>query len=353
MALSGGALAAVLLLSGCGGPAAPGEVPPAALVNGVDCQAPNLSESVLVYPSAPGLATDVPLHPDAPAAGDVPAGFEPVTLIRCTFMDTVEDEQGLWSAVTVETLTGDFARLLTALAEPDDEPGFNQACTADMEFVPVLWLENAAGDAMRVAWPMTSCNKTKPATHEVVDSFTVTATQKLPLALITTREALDAGCTMQASIPLFGGLQNIEYPPLVDANDATPGSAPTASAAPAAGELCLYTVDPGAGELEPIPGADAEMQQQLQDSAVFIVSGSFVGAAPLPAATIALIEGAASGAGVPAVDCDTLATRFGQLGSAETIAPITVELDGCERVFGATGTAYETPAELAAALAGV
>ncbi|RJT85224.1 hypothetical protein D6T64_20115 [Cryobacterium melibiosiphilum] len=354
------AFAAVLLLSGCAGQAGPGDsrdAAPAEVVAGVDCQAPNLNQGMPVYPSAPEPATDAPVRPDAPAAGDVPAGFDPVTLYRCTFMDTVEDEQGLWSAVTVETLTGDFTRLVTALAEPDDEPVFNQACTADMELVPDLWLENAAGEAMRVAWPVTVCGKTKPATHAVVDSFMVTATEKLPLTLITSREALDAGCAMQGSIPLWGGLEQIEWPPLVA--DGSPAVvAESAGTTPAPGALCLYTVEPGQGELEPIPGADAELQQQLQDSAVFIVNGGFSGAVTLPAATRALLEGAASGDGAPAADCDTVASRFAQVGSSSSgsavvTAPVTVELDGCERVFSSTGTAWQMSAELRAALAGV
>ena len=350
-ALGVGALAATLLLIGCAGPAAPGEAPVAEVVAAVDCQAPNLGQGMLVTPSVPGLPTDAPVRPDAPAAGDVPAGFDPVALYRCTFMDSFEDEQGRWSAATVETLTGDFDRLVTALAEPDDTPGLNQACTADMEIVPELWLENAAGQAIRAAWPVTACGKTKPATREVVDSFTVTATEKLPLTLIATREAIDAGCSMQASIPLWGGLEMIEGAPL---NSAPATSAPQQSAtSPTTGDLCLYTVDPGTDELEPIPGADAELQQQLQDSVVLMVGGNFSGAVPLPGVTIALLTGAASGAGVPAADCDTVATRFAQLGTTSIVAPVTVELDGCQRVFGSTGTAWQTPAEVSAALAGL
>lgn len=363
-----GALAAVLLVCGCAGPAGPASpVPevPAEVVAGVDCLAPNLGQTALVYPAVP-TATDVTVHPDAPAAGDVPADFDPVTLTRCTYLDTVEDERGLWSAVTVETLTGDFDRLLSAFAEPDDEAVFHQACTADMEFVPELWLQDAAGDSIRAAWPVTACGKTKPATHEVIGSFTVTATEKLPLAMITSREALDAGCTMQASIPVWGGLMKIEYPPLVDANT-TPGTSTpedvatdssTSANANTAGDLCLYSVDPASTELEPIPGADAEMQQQLQDAAVFIVSGSFSGAVALPAATRVRLEGAASGAALPAADCDTVASRFAQVGSSPSgsaviTTPITVELDGCERVFSSTGTAFEMPDDLSAAHAGL
>lgn len=353
------ALAATLLLSGCAGPAAPDDVSAAEVVAGVDCQAPNLGASTPVTPSGPGLATDAPVRPDAPAAGEVPPGFDPVALYRCTFMDTYENDQGRWSAVTVETLTGDFDRLLTALAEPDDQPSLNQMCTADMEFVPVLWLENVAGDALRAAWPATACGKTKPATHEVVDSFTVTATEKLPRTLITTREAIDAGCSMQGWIPLWGGLEMIEWPPLHEANSAPATVAPSNYApsnyAPSAitGDLCLYAVDSGTDEFEPIPGADAELQQQLQDAAVITVSGSFSGAVLLPAATIALLQDAASGAEGPAADCDTVATRFAQLGSTSTTAPVTVELDGCERVFGSAGSVWQTPAELSAALAGL
>lgn len=89
---------------------------------------------------------------------------------------------------------------------------------------------------------------------------------------------------------------------------------------------------------------------------MFIVSGNFSGAATLPAATLTLLAHVASGAGGPAADCDTVATRFAQLGSVSlvpTFALATVELDGCQRVVDASGTAFEAPVELTAALAGL
>ena len=124
----------------------------------------------------------------------VPTDFEPVAAHLCTFSGSVDDDQGRWAAVTVETRTGDFGPLLSALAEPSDQAGSNQACTADMEFVPELWLENATGEAMRAAWPGTACGKTKRATWKALEMLALTDTVKLPLVLEITRPALDAGC---------------------------------------------------------------------------------------------------------------------------------------------------------------
>jgi len=147
----GGVAALTLLLSGCAG--LPGypvatDTPLGQLVDGVDCQASNLNNWI-VAPEGGSPRTDrTSAHPDAPKPGMVPTGFEPVAAYRCTFRGSVDNSEGRWSAVTVETLEGDFDPLLKALAAVNDRTVPNQVCSADIEFVPELWLENANGDAL-------------------------------------------------------------------------------------------------------------------------------------------------------------------------------------------------------------
>ncbi|MFT2817575.1 hypothetical protein [Leifsonia sp. A12D58] len=48
--------------------------------------------------------------------------------------------------------------------------------------MPELWLEDAAGNAIRAAWPRTACMKTKRETHDAPDGLTTTLTQTLRYA---------------------------------------------------------------------------------------------------------------------------------------------------------------------------
>ena len=108
-----GAATLALLLGGCAGlpgyPAAT-DTPVAQLVADVDCQAPNLNFNWMIFPDGAWTQTDLTsTHPDAPEPGTVPADFEPVAAYLCTFNGSVDDDQGRWAAVTVETRGGDLS----------------------------------------------------------------------------------------------------------------------------------------------------------------------------------------------------------------------------------------------------
>ena len=357
-----------MLLSGCAGlpgyPAAT-DTPVAQLAAGVDCQAPNLNNNGIVVPGGVPAQTDLTAtRPDAPAPGMVPAGFEPVAAYRCTFHGSVDDAEGRWSAVTVETLEGNFDALLAALAEPNDQAGLDQACSADMEFVPELWLENAAGEAMRAAWPRTACGKTKPATAKALDQLTLTGTVRLPLVLEVTRPALDAGCIMSAGTPeqslQFGvtGLQMYtttgEVGEDVQPIPVPPAEIPSYDGVDGA-SVCFYTVDPATdrelSELSDIEGM--EFSDEALDSIMTLRSGTFANATTLPADAAALLAAAASA--LPAPECTAELTRFAVLwperAGTRLDNPIQVELDGCQRLFvPASEALVPAPALLAALL---
>ena len=354
-----GVVTLAVLLSGCAGlpgyPAAT-DTPVAQLVDGIDCQAPNLNNNGMVFPTDVSAQTDLTAaHPDAPVPGMVPADFEPVAAYRCTFYGSVEDAEGLWSAVTVETRTGDFDALLAALAEPNDQPGLNQACTADMEIVPELWLEDAAGEALRAAWPRTSCGKTKPATAIALEHLELTDTVKLPLVLQVTRPALDAGCAMSTGTPeqslLFGAPRLQTYSGEVGV-DLQPIPVPPAETPSYAGvdgaSICLYTVDPAAeSELDSIEGLDDKALNGMMS----LQFGTFTSASTLAADAAALLATAASALQAP--QCGTDLTRFAVLwperAGTRLDTAILVELDGCQRlVVSGRHALVPAPALLAA-----
>lgn len=153
-------------------------LPDAVIVDRVDCQASNQFESWGVPQPATPESEQTDSQPAAPESGRVPADFVPVAATLCTL--TIEpsgmNTSGTTS-VTATRLEGDLQPLVAALAQPNDSPGANQLCTADMEFVPELWLEDATGHAIRAAWPRTACMKTKRETHDALDRLTITQTQ--------------------------------------------------------------------------------------------------------------------------------------------------------------------------------
>lgn len=111
--------------------------------------------------------------PASDLSGSVPEGFVPAQVIRCLI--EVKDPTGDYTRVLLEEyLEGDFSDLLAALAKPSDKGG-SGPCTADMEIIPPLWMVDAQGRAIQVAWPLDACGKTrgKPDTGKALEQLSV------------------------------------------------------------------------------------------------------------------------------------------------------------------------------------
>lgn len=123
--------------------------------------------------------------PSIPVPGRVPDDFEASAALLCVvdWMPVEEvdlaptDEGELEPSVQVERLEGDLTGLLAALAMPDDAVPDDIACTADLQIVPALWLEDSAGRVVPVHYPRDACGKTKPAVHDALDGLEVTAVE--------------------------------------------------------------------------------------------------------------------------------------------------------------------------------
>jgi hypothetical protein len=328
-----------VLLSGCAGvPGGNGpNVDGAEIVQGYDCLAPNLADwSVALGPST---APD-PQHPDAPEAGRVPTSFTPTTVVRCDLGATIEDAQGLWSGVTEVTLTGDFAPLLAALAEPDDGtwPG---PCTADMELVPPLWLVSADGDALNAYYPRDRCGKTKPGVHEALADLTVQETTALKQTLVEPRAALDSGCRsewtgpldekMLLAVPSTEIFTRTEIFTGTDGGSTIPSSRPTIAVPTEIDGMhwCRYAV-------EPDPSAEPESSETTFPGAMTLRTGRFVAGGTLDSGTAQLVAEVAASQPVPR-SCDASAESFLVLvpsqGGQELGMTFTAELDGCELLY--------------------
>lgn len=170
--------ASALLLTACAnglqsppveGPGAPGDViaiDPA----DVDCPAELAGAWGLVEPGAEPVETAEPVR--------LPAGFEAVAALRCVQRwDGVEASGAMRVEFALERSEGGLDALLAALAEPDIPPAENQACTADMELVPPLWLVRPDGAAVRIAYPHDACGKTLPGTKAALERLEIVETR--------------------------------------------------------------------------------------------------------------------------------------------------------------------------------
>ena len=171
--------------SGPSGPAAPVEptVPIAEPVAEIDCR----TEGTWMLPDAPATP-----DPSIPVPGRVPDGFEPVAALRCTPLvpgaegveaeAPVDDTDPTAVVARVERFEGDLDPLVTALAEPDDPVPTDQVCTADLELVAPLWLEDADGQLIPVHYPRDACGKTKPAVHDALAGLEVTSVSEVTIS---------------------------------------------------------------------------------------------------------------------------------------------------------------------------
>jgi hypothetical protein len=115
------------LLAGCSADASSAPSP-AQIATAADCLAPQVIADLGLRADAHELSATS--HPDVPAAGSVPPGFEPVGVVECVTGERLTDAQGVWDAITVRHLEGELEPLLAALAAPRQTSTGDQLCPA-------------------------------------------------------------------------------------------------------------------------------------------------------------------------------------------------------------------------------
>ncbi|MET4002505.1 hypothetical protein ABIB48_001221 [Arthrobacter sp. UYCu511] len=132
---------------------------PAAIQPAVDCSTAGWWEPEAASPSS--------LH-----KGSIPEGFTTVGVVRCT-------SDPISGVVEEDHLSGDFAPLLAALAQPSERGG-PVSCLDYAELPPAIWLVNAEGQAVNIQWPLDSCEHTKPDTAKALQALTVSESRSVP-----------------------------------------------------------------------------------------------------------------------------------------------------------------------------
>ncbi|GAA3805267.1 hypothetical protein [Cellulomonas soli] len=165
--------------SGCSSSQAQGvETPVAEVATAADCLAPQVLTALGVPQEV--VATRSP-HADAPVAGQVPGGFVPVSVLSCELDGTLRDSDGVWSAITATRLEGDLDALVSALALPSASR--TGTCTGPQPLVPVLWLVDAMGRAVRPLWPTDRCGRPQPGVSEALEVLEATGSDTYRAAL--------------------------------------------------------------------------------------------------------------------------------------------------------------------------
>ena len=271
---------------------------------------------------------------DPPAgAGLLPEAFEAVAVLECANGVTREDADGVIAGTEIVRYEGDLSEFLDAMAAPSG-PGPAEVCPAVGYGFRALWATDAAGRFAPLSFPLTACGGPREgeplaalARLEVVDRTFSDAVR------VELREATAAGCSTRAGVaPLeILGWTPLETQAPVDVAEAM---------------VCAYEAD-----------APEALDAPAGTPSVIGDGGLFAGAFSLDAESARAVFTAAAAPASPtaARDCGEAASRFVVVHPRATSAgdapvPVTVELDGCQRVVGTDLQARPAPPELIALL---
>lgn len=125
-------------------------------------------------------------------AGLIPAGFEPVAVLRCDPHASREDDNGLSSGALLQRLEGDLEVVLAALATPSDARSIGP-CSAIGYLLPEIWVEGRDGAVVRIAIPSDGCGAPKDvgldAALNTLDVVQETFTREVPIESPTPADA--------------------------------------------------------------------------------------------------------------------------------------------------------------------
>lgn len=88
-----------------------------------------------------------------PEAGTLPLDFHPIAVITCTEATTEDNAVNGVATVAEEHWTGDLSAVLMAFAQPSRPQTWFSNYTASAARLPAVWLVDAAGRAVRPAYP--------------------------------------------------------------------------------------------------------------------------------------------------------------------------------------------------------
>jgi hypothetical protein len=129
---------------------------------------------------------------------------EATAVVRCV-PKTVEDDEGRWSAVVREEVSGDAAApVLAALRQGDDRKPLELSCAASLTLLPWLAVVLPDGRWQPVGVPVDACGTPKVEAQQALDAAPWEAAPPVKVALAQSaadvdqeQRAADAGCAYQ------------------------------------------------------------------------------------------------------------------------------------------------------------
>ncbi|WP_317559637.1 hypothetical protein [Rhodococcus erythropolis] len=147
----------------------PVALPLGVVVDHATCLAPEVLAAAIPVPVQPPDSLSDPLPP----AGTVPDNFESTSVVVCQFLEYTDDSSE--AVLSQTTGTGEMTHVVAQLnRESLKSPWVGECPTASSIPTPVVWLVDAAGSAVRVAFPVDgTCRLPLPEAYEAVMNFAV------------------------------------------------------------------------------------------------------------------------------------------------------------------------------------
>lgn len=159
----------------------PAPTPQGVVVGQPTCLAPAVLASLI-----PGrVQSPEPSVDPLPAPGTIPANFHPTSAVVCEFVGYTADYG--YALVRQTSRTGELIAVVEELNRPSAiRPWFGECPTDGTIIAPVVWLVDAEGNAVRVAFPVDgTCGNPLPDAYVAIMNLTVQDEQvhNLPRAL--------------------------------------------------------------------------------------------------------------------------------------------------------------------------
>jgi hypothetical protein len=326
MRITLGLLALVFVLAGCGRQVSAGG----------SSDQPSLEVSTEVRPASPGEVAPVaprdaiPDHVGKSCPGPlpggvgsveqvaVPDGFVTAWVLRCRTEVRTKVGEGEWAYQIFERADTDARELVEQLRRPS-EPQANQPCTMELRVPPYFALVDGAGKGVMPPVPTDGCGKPRIEVFKLLDRMRYRVLSETPISQVTSQKSVDSGCP-----DAYKDLTSYDN---VVSHDAPVG--PVWANAVADLRICVYAS----------PGNEPNRAGKLTGSRV--VTGA-------AAKNIADQLNAAR----PAITCDKPHTAFATVAPTTMNNPVSVELDGCQRMLRPDNTLVQLNEGVVAALKG-
>ena len=264
-----------------------------------------------VAPSCPSPQAPLPPGQAATSGGGIPADFHVVWVLRCESRTETLPGRGQWLVQYTERADTSATGLIAQLNRPSAPPATPPVpCALVAVSLDYFALVDAHGRALAPTVPTGPCGQPLPGVATALQALPFRTMSTTPIRLLLSQAALDTGCAQQwkdqlsiSGMPIRAGQPELPWP--------TP---------PSTIRVCEYQRQGGTANF---PVGEFQFGHVITGSAATELAQALAQTAP-------------------AVSCTAPNTHFAIL-FGQTSSTVFVELDGCLRMQGPSGTASQVP----------